>query len=187
MDVLKAVPPVPAPVFLPAAQSLSATSVEQMHTLWSESSGFPAEGVRLPDISDYLTHRAFQEGFLYGRSYRFPLLDERVGISSYSSGSGEAVERQFQEVIVFSEAWFDDLLARENPAGMVGLWLRQGTPVGSALVKQDLLSFNRASLARHLIICLVFGLPMVFLNNRLTPQLLYGIKSLTLRRKQQAA
>ena len=187
MEVLKAVPPVPAPVFLSASQSLSAEAVEQMHTLRSESSGFPADRLRLPDIADYLAHRAFQEGFLYGRSYRFPILDERVGISSYSSGSGETVVRQFQEVIVFSEAWFDRILAMENPVGIVGLWLRQGTPVGSALVVPDVFSFNRASLARHLIICLVFGLPMVFLNNRLTPQLLYGIKSLTLRRKQQTA
>ena len=158
-----------------------------MHTLRTDSGVVFEEELRLPDLTDYFTHRAFQEGFLFGRTYRFPALGERVGISNYSSAKGEGVERHFREVLVFSEAWFEEVLMRENPRGLVGLWLRQGTPVGSAVLKRELFSLTRASLVRHLIICLVFGLPMVFLNNRLTPQLLYGIKSLTLRRKQQAA
>jgi len=180
-------PPVPAPLAFGDMQSFTPSGLEELNSNKTASlEAGEGEGL-LPDIADYITHLAYQENFLLGRGYLFPRAGERVGISSFSDSGGEGIEKNYQELFVFSVDWFEEILATEEPGGLLGLWINQGNPVGAAVVRQVNISVSMPFLLRHMAFCLIIFVPMVFLNNRLTPQLMYGIKSLMLRRKQQAA
>ena len=73
---------------------------------------------RLPVLSDYVTHLAYQQTLAVGRPYRLPAPDERVTVHHYRRSPGGRVLRAQREVARFTEEWLADALA-DAPAGSV--------------------------------------------------------------------
>jgi hypothetical protein len=81
----------------------------------------------LPDLSDYLSHMAFQEGFSFGREYRFPVRDEEIKISRYN-WNGKRIERSDVTAKRFTEDWYEGIMSLAEAHGIPRLLIAQGQP-----------------------------------------------------------
>ncbi len=85
-------------------------------------------GGDLPDLSDYLTHIAFQEGYPYGREYRFPVRGEAVSVSRFE-WDGRVIGKTGLTVREFTDEWYEDIMAHAAVQGITKLLVMQDEPV----------------------------------------------------------
>ncbi len=83
---------------------------------------------QLPDLTDYLKHRAFQEGYFYGRSYSFPEPGEKITVPVYRREGIEVFTRD-KVVKMFTDEWYKDIIGFAYNNGVPRILLAQGTPV----------------------------------------------------------
>ena len=84
-------------------------------------------GPRLPDLSDFAAHAAFQEGFPLGRPWRFPRPGERVTLSAYlPGGEGGPVVQTRRTLKRYPPGWLAGTLARGTAPSVERLLLDQG-------------------------------------------------------------
>ena len=81
---------------------------------------------RLPVLSDYVTHLAYQQTLAVGRPYRLPAPDERVTVNHYRRSPGGRVVREQREVARFTEKWLADALAGAPAGSVASLLAAQG-------------------------------------------------------------
>ena len=86
------------------------------------------ESNTLPDLTDYLKHRAFQEGYFYGRAYVFPEPGEKITIPVYRREGIEVFTRD-KVVKMFTDDWYKDIIGFAYNNGVPRLLLAQGKPV----------------------------------------------------------
>ncbi len=116
---------VPAPAS-PARAPIGWESLERLYRGAGEA--------RLPDLSDFVTHAAYQEGLPFGRPYRFPAPDERLTLSAYLSGGGNgAVVQTRRTVKRYPPGWLAGTLSRVEPLSVEGLLRGQGAAVAVSL------------------------------------------------------
>nr|MQY76380.1 hypothetical protein [Spirochaeta sp.] len=71
----------------------------------------------LPDLSDFLTHSAFQQGILFGREYIFPYPGERLYISQYfleengAENGGRPIGKRLKMVRQYKTSWLFETLS----------------------------------------------------------------------------
>jgi hypothetical protein len=102
-----------------AAAGISGFSRESLRQLWAQDPG------GLPDFSDYLCHRAFQEGFFYGYPQVFPLPGDRLSLPRYREENG-VILRTEETLLTFDEIWYKKELEKAEEPGIANLLLRQG-------------------------------------------------------------
>ena len=91
-------------------------------------------GNRLPDISDYVAHQAYQQGLGFGRKWAFPLPDERIYEREYLlDQSTGVVQARLRTVKVFDASWLAAAVSRPAPGSVEALLLAQGRPVAAAV------------------------------------------------------
>jgi hypothetical protein len=96
-------------------------SRENLRRLWASGrDGDP------PDFSDYLCHRAFQQGFFYGYPEEFPLPDTKITLPRYREEDG-GIKRTEDILLTFDEIWYNQELERAEKPGLGNLLFRQGT------------------------------------------------------------
>ncbi len=111
--------PAAQPVPVPVARSLSWSAIQQL-ALDRRPEG-------LPDLGDFLAHRAFQETLALGRPYRLPYPGERVLISFYlRSADGDRMVRTARVVKRFQPTWAEAALAASPPGSLQRLLADQG-------------------------------------------------------------
>jgi len=159
---------------------------EGLSVLWHEKALSPEAGNEVPDLSDYIAHRAYQAGYFFGREYTFPYEGEEVLISSYNS-VGNSLKQKKEPVISYTDEWFARQMEEAENFGIPHLLLRQGRPVTIEIAELFPEPMSGIFLIRHWVVCFLMLLPSMFIRKRLTPQVMYGIKSLLLRRRRQAA
>ncbi|HEB10091.1 MAG TPA: hypothetical protein ENI06_02620 [Spirochaetales bacterium] len=82
----------------------------------------------LPDLSDFLTHSAFQQGIFFGREYIFPYPGERLYISRYfleengAENGGRRISKRLKMVRQYKTSWLFETLSG-MPANSVGAML----------------------------------------------------------------
>lgn len=113
--------PVPVPVRLQDAPDFSWESLAALSG--REDSG------SLPDLADYLTHMACQEGFLYGREALFPRPNESIEVLRFLERDGEIFPRS-DRVKQFTDLWYEDIMADASKQGITALLLDQDYPAG---------------------------------------------------------
>lgn len=108
----------------------------------------------LPDIADYVTHRAYQEGFLYGRDYRFPVEGERITLKVYEKQGLQIFgkDRVFQ---MFTEEWYEDIISDASNNGVSRLLCAQGGPVQIAYRKNNTFRIPTHTLLGYIIVFLM--------------------------------
>jgi hypothetical protein len=91
------------------------------------------KAAQLPDISDLVTHEAFQQTIAFGRPWKLPGRDEKVYVREFSTNAraGSIVEG-FRRIKVFDSAWLDSVTRRAAPGSVESMLMSQGGPVAVA-------------------------------------------------------
>jgi len=90
--------------------------------------------LRMPDLSDLVTHAAFQETMAFGRPWRLPSPDERVYVREFSSSpSTGIIDSRLRCVKVFDETWRKAVRRRTEAGSLEALLFSQGRPVAVAV------------------------------------------------------
>jgi len=143
-------------------------------------SGIP-RGNGIPNLADYLSHRAYQESLIFGRSYTFPRMGERLVISDYHVDSESSrIQKTFRVVKQFKESWLRGTLGRAAPGSLPRLFADQeiaGTVETIAVTKP----IGAAGFGTLLVLIFLFSF-LVPQHYNLTAFALYATRSLTLRR-----
>jgi len=143
----------------------------------------------LPDLSDFMTHSAFQEGILFGREYIFPYPGERLYISQYfleengAENGGRPIGKRLKMVRQYKTSWLFETLAG-LPANSIAAMLA---------AQEGALQVERSSEAVRLLqqtpwwkiplFFLFFSSFFVIWHFYLTPSPLYGTRSFVLRKE----
>jgi hypothetical protein len=167
---------IPQPQEIPG---ISGFSRENLRQIWALQ-----RGSSLPDFSDYLCHRAFQQGFFYGYPPEFPLPGARVTLSRYS-GENE-VTRTEDTLLTFDEIWYKEELEKAEKSGLGRLLLRQGAS-GVSLQTVWNVRVDGAWFARYILIIAAGLLPFLCMNAGFSPASPADVKIFKLRRNQQEA
>jgi len=104
---------------VPGARDFSWQSLERLARFDGAS--------RLPDMSDLLTHEAFQETIAFGRPWGLPRPEERVYVREFLASPATATIVAVQRrVKAFDSAWLAACLRRCAPGSVEALLLAQG-------------------------------------------------------------
>jgi hypothetical protein len=118
--------PLPSPLPVPGARDFSWESLQRLSR--------NARAQRLPDLSDLVTHEAFQETLALGRPWGLPRADEMVYLREFSpnarAGTIVAVMRR---VKVFDATWLAASLGHPPEGSIEGLLVSQRRPVAVAV------------------------------------------------------
>lgn len=117
---------------------------------------------RLPDIAEYVTHRAYQESYFYGRGYEFPVPGEKVTVTRYRR-EGETVIPEERVMKMFTDQWYEDIIEEAYENGATRLLLAQKGPTRVRKDNVRLLHMNKRTMWGHagiylcvpLILCIV--------------------------------
>ncbi|MFP4112789.1 MAG: hypothetical protein ACOC2Y_01055 [Spirochaetota bacterium] len=104
---------------------------------------------RLPDLSDYLAHRAYQEGVVYGREYGFPAPDEELSLTRFREEPDGSYSSFTETVMELDRAWADRALA-ETPAGIASMLAGLGYATGVVLSPNDAIYSDYSRFLQHL-------------------------------------
>ncbi len=167
----------PAPSQTVAFRDISLHTLERLAR--SKSSEYP-------DISDYIMHRAFQRGYFFGKHYQFPQNGQLISLSSFEQNN-EKISKSARVLETLDDKWLTTIISEGKTGGIPRLLLDQERAV--AVIEKPVYAkkVKESDIIRYGVICFLVFSPLLFLNYHLTPESLYGIKSLLLRRKSQAA
>ncbi len=139
----------------------------------------------LPDICDFITHRAYQKGYFFGFPYRLPEKNEKILLSTFQL-DGNLIKKSKKEFFRFSPEWLNDILSNLH-SGIPLMLKNQDILCTVKYAKKGEQAVDLFSWLGCLFICLFAFAPLVFLNTYLTPEVLYDNKSSEERRKWLAA
>jgi hypothetical protein len=169
---------VPAPA-APTGADLSWASLEAL-SLDSQA------GV-LPDLADYVSHQAYQEGLAFGRPYTFPSLGERVVIPSFARGpDGQGVVRADRVVLRYPDAWLARTLDNAPEGSVARLLVDQAQAVPVHLRNAGVPALGAPALALCLCVALALGFLLLPAEFDLTALRLCANRGFALRRRQHA-
>lgn len=117
-------------------------------------------GRQLPDLTDYVRHRAFQEGYFYGRPYVFPAPGEEITIPVYRQEGIEVFTRD-KVVKMFTDEWYKDIIGFAYNNGVPRLLLEQGKPVQVHVGTLEPFRISKYAIFGHIGVMLIL-VPVVF-------------------------
>ncbi len=138
---------------------------------------------RLPDLADYVAHRAYQDSLPYRREWAYPGRDEVVTISNFKDENGKIVPRE-SGVFSFDTTWFDTVIADAATDGLGSMFLGQGGTVVTYGIYQHR---GVARALRSIATAVLVIVPLAYTLPSLTTYCIYGMRNLPLRRKRQTA
>jgi hypothetical protein len=135
----------------------------------------------IPNLADYLTHRAYQESLIFGRSYDFPAPGERILISEYRVDPQDArVHKTYRVVKQFKESWLYATLEAARPGSVARLLADQGVAgILEVVPAQEPVGRYAVSVVLIILFLIQFLIPQ---HINLTASVLYATRNLTLRR-----
>jgi len=120
------IPRVPAPQPLalssgtsPRGESLSWENLSLLYDFRPEP--------EYPDLSDYLAHRAYQDSYFYGGTYRFPLPGKMLETPRFFMGEN-GPEEEMVTLKEFTDDWYTGILDSIPQETIAALLMRQGEP-----------------------------------------------------------
>ena len=170
------VPDIPRPV--PVAEGAE-MNLDTLNAL--EVSG----GERTVNIADYVAHRAYQEGFVYGGSYGVPASGSTLTLSRFRE-EGELTVREEEVMLRYDRAWLDRVLV-ENETGIGALLSNGGVPSGVVRTSEPGVYSSGTHPARYSLQALLAFSPFLFLSIRVLITAGSTAPTPVLRRKRQAA
>ncbi len=114
--------PLPTPAFVAGAREFSLASLGVLAKAHAAN--------RLPDVSDFTTHQAYQETLTFGLAWSLPLPDERVTVRDYEvSTTATPIVESLRTVKTFDETWMASVRRLAVPGSLEALLFAQGRPV----------------------------------------------------------
>jgi hypothetical protein len=168
---------IPRPQDVPGINGFSR---ENLRRLWA--SGLDTG---IPDFSDYLCHRAFQQGFFYGYPEELPLPDAKITLPRYREEGG-IIKRTEDTLLTFDEIWYNRELEKAEKSGLGNLLLRQGIAKIS-LETAWRVRMDSAWVSRYTIIVALGLAVFALLRAGLSLNFAPGAKNFKMRRNQQEA
>lgn len=138
----------------------------------------------LPQISGYVAHRAYGEGYLFGREYGMPRENEELRLDWFSRGEGE-LRRENRVVVRYDQAWLAGILTlREEGLQLMAAPGINGKVSWGKALPRGISWFQGVGL---FLISLVLVMPLVWRPRDLT--LLFGrtVRNSRSRRRNKAA
>ena len=132
----------------------------------------------LVNAADYLSHAAYQKGFMYGRDYSFPEKNEKITAKRYVSENNEVLYSE-DCIWQFTEEWYTSIISQESGTGLPALLLNQEAPGGISIKSEISNTESGFNPVRHILAGLMALLPI-------TGQFLIKVR-ITMRRKGQEA
>lgn len=124
-----------------------------MRILWTHE-----EQNSLPDLADYIAHRAYQEGFLYGATYSFP--SDTLAIPRFRYEDDRMV-RWEEPVAVYDKDWFADVVSTTADPSVSRLLTMQDTAVSVVFVPVSVIFARGVTVPSLLIVVLLVFAPFV--------------------------
>jgi hypothetical protein len=96
---------------------------------WGSLDALKDYSTGIPNLADYLAHRAYQESLLFARPYSFPRMGERIHVASfrvYSESTPLHVQKTFRVVKQFKESWLRSTVEAAAPGSVARLLSDQG-------------------------------------------------------------
>ena len=170
------VPDIPRPVPVAGGGEMN---LETLNAL--EVSG----DTRTVNIADYVAHRAYQEGFVYGGSYGVPAPGSTLTLSRFRE-EGERTVREEEVMLRYDRAWLDRVLVG-NETGIGALLSNGGVPSGVVRTSEPGVYSSGTHPARYSLQALLAFSPFLFLSIRVLITAGSTAPTPVLRRKRQAA
>jgi hypothetical protein len=172
---------IPRPQEVPGISGFSRENLRQVWAL--------RRGNTLPDFSDYLCHRAFQQGFFYGAAQEsrlrdFPLPGAKITLPRYTDGA--PVTRREDTLLTFDEMWYKGELEKAEKSDFARLLLRQGVS-GIALQSAWNVRVDGDWVARYVLIIAAGLAPFLFIHAGVSLTSVGDMKIFKFRRNQQEA
>jgi hypothetical protein len=164
-------------VAVPGAQDYSMEELSRLHATTPDG---------LPNIADYLAHRAYQEGFAYALEYAFPSEHGVVEITRVRREEDGSLSTYSDPVLSFDASWFEQALA-SAPAGVPALLATFVQPVGVVLAPVEPLYSGYSPTLLHVLFAVILLLPFVpalVPSRRAGPQ---GATEMLMKRGSQVA
>lgn len=150
-------PEIPRKAEATGSQTVTFQSIQE---LWQQKA--PGE---LPDIADYLAHRAYQQALPFGRGFAPPTEGEAVTLSRFRETESGSYERFTEEVLVFDRAWLSGTL-QGAPAGIPQILTRVAGGRGVVPGRERSLYSGYSQLLKHSALVLLAFLPVVISRGR---------------------
>ena len=110
-----------------------------------------------PNIADYFTHRAFQEGFPLGMKYKFPGEGETLYLKDYSySESTGIITGTLRRVKKYDSRWIKETLSSIPELSVAQMLFKQGEPVKVEYISTAVRVFMLVPVWEILVIIVVF-------------------------------
>ena len=174
---VKEIPRIPLPISLPEVEDQSWESLSRLRLLGIED--------HLPDVSDYLSHMAYQDTIAFGGEYRFPNRGDTHTLPSYAWEDGRVVVRK-RVMLEFTEAWYQDILRAVPENGILAMLSTEGRFLGATVTSPTFLPDIPLFFMSHIACCFLI-LFSLFVQVRLHAYIVYGVRTIIVRRKRQAA
>jgi hypothetical protein len=139
---------------------------------------------RLPDLADYLAHRAYQEGFVYNAQYRFPLPGEGYPVTTFRR-EGNRFLKSSQLMEKFTSQWFKQKLITIDEFSIPAMLIGLDTPAGVVLKPAGGVYLPGIIPVYTAVIIFVLFIPILTANIHLTAYFIDGLKNGVSRRSRQ--
>ena len=137
----------------------------------------------LPDLSDYITHRAYQDAYLFNRPYEFPHPGQIVTIPEFTLG-GLNMSEHPKVMMTFTDSWFKDQM---HGGGVPALLRSQGRAMMVERQPSGLVYADYAVLLRHTAIVLLVFFPFILSFVRMSMRIRFGLRDTFIRKRRLVA
>ncbi len=166
--------PEPYPVVKNAP--LSYNGLQKLYVLKAEDA--------LPDLSDYLAHKAFLESYMFGGFFSFPSKGSAVSLPLFRK-KGNTVQRKNSIIKLFTDSWYKRIIGSVNNATVPGMLVEQGIPFGVKFTNFNRFSHGKGDLRKYYLFFVFLILPFLFWVGLRFTSPGGRIKRLFLRRRRQ--
>lgn len=156
---------------------------EQSDLQWTLSDTGLTGGAHLSP-ADYVTHYAFQEGFLFSREWVYPHIEKPILYPVFQTEE-KSISKSYRTQFDYSEEWFSELVAHmkyDNPAKL----LFSTKSPGYIIKKINHYNYQSFLLLKKSF-CMLFLFLLFFSDGKKYKNLSFSVKSKLLRRNEQVA
>jgi len=143
----------------------------------------------LPDLSDFIAHSAFQQGFFFGREYIFPSPGERLYISQYfleengEENGGRPIGKRLKIVRQYKTSWLFETLSGLPANSIAAMLAAQERAVQVVRSSEAVRLLQQTPWWKIPLFILFFSSFLIIWHFYLTPSPLYGTRIFVFRKE----
>jgi hypothetical protein len=172
---IRGAPAIPQPI----DSGNAGVSFTSLQDVWSQ-------GGRVPTLADYVAHRAFHEGMMYGREYGLPHVAEELTLSSYDRVDG-TLTRSDRVVLSFDNEWLAGVVNGIDATNVAALFVKHGGPAGVEMRSNPSLYSSLSHLIQNSTLFFLVLMPFLISRGYLRPRARQGVSYVALRAQRQGA